>query len=351
VAYRTGRLQNPDRLYVDLLGTQIAPQLQGLALEVEDKVLKGVRAAQNQADVVRVVLDLKSLDDYRVFTLSEPFRLVLDISGRPGQAWPPPPTESAVAPQTKAPSQSPPPAPPKPLVSGHEARWHVVLDAGHGGKDPGAIGASGLMEKDVVLDVVHRLRRLMRREPYWHVTLTRESDVFIPLEERTAIANEKRADLFVSIHANAAERTDLHGVETYFLDLATDEGAKRTAARENATSLKQVSDLELILRDLLMTSKRNESSLLAGTVQQALVQAPGRGKNGRDLGVKQAPFLVLIGAEMAAILIETGFMSHPAEERKLADPKHRADIARAILAGIKEYIAAINGGLVRQVSR
>jgi N-acetylmuramoyl-L-alanine amidase len=350
-SYRTGRLQNPDRIYVDLLGTQIAPKLQGTSIGVADKVLKGIRAAQNQADVVRVVLDLKTLDDYRIFTLTDPFRLVIDIKGRPGQDWPSPIGEAAKPPPKETQAKAQPTVPPGPSVAAPPERWHVILDAGHGGKDPGAIGASGLLEKDVVLDIVHRLQELMRREPYWRVTLTRESDVFIPLEERTAIANAQNADLFVSIHANAAERPDLHGIETYFLDLATDERAKRTAARENATSLKQVSDLELILRDLMMTSKRNESSLLAGTVQRALVQAPRGGKNGRDLGVKQAPFLVLIGADMPAILIETGFISHPAEERKLAGPKYRTHLARAILAGIKEYIAAINGGLVRQVSR
>ncbi len=338
VSYRTGRLHKPDRLYVDLLGTQIAPQLQGVSLVVDDGIVKGVRAAQNQADVVRVVLDLKILDDYRLFTLNEPFRLVIDIMGRSGHASPPPQREAAKA-------------TPQLGVAERRSHWHVVLDPGHGGKDPGAVGASGLVEKDVVLDIALRLREIMRNEPYWQVTMTRERDVFIPLEERTAIANAKNADLFVSIHANAAERPDLQGIETYFLDLATDDRAKQTAARENATSLKQVSDLELILRDLMMTSKRNESSLLAGTVQQALVQAPGGGKNGRDLGVKQAPFVVLIGADMPAILIETGFISHPGEERKLADPKHRAHLARAILAGIKEYIAATHGGLIRQVSR
>jgi len=338
VSYRTGRLHQPDRLYVDLLGTQIAPQLQGVSLVVDDGIVKGVRAAQNQADVVRVVLDLKTLDDYRLFTLNEPFRLVIDIMGRSGHASPPPQREAAQA-------------TPQLGVAERRSRWHVVLDPGHGGKDPGAVGASGLVEKDVVLDIALRLREIMRNEPYWQVTMTRERDVFIPLEERTAIANAKNADLFVSIHANAAERPDLQGIETYFLDLATDDRAKQTAARENATSLKQVSDLELILRDLMMTSKRNESSLLAGTVQQALVQAPGGGKNGRDLGVKQAPFVVLIGADMPAILIETGFISHPGEERKLADPKHRAHLARAILAGIKQYIAATHGGLIRQVSR
>jgi N-acetylmuramoyl-L-alanine amidase len=175
--------------------------------------------------------------------------------------------------------------------------------------------------------------------------------VFIPLEERTAVANAKSADVFVSIHVNAAERAELYGTETYFLDLATDEGAMRTAARENATTLKQVSDLELILRDLVLTSKRNESSLLAGSVQRALVQAPTGGKNGRDLGVKHAPFLVLMGAEMAAILVEVAFLSNPAEERRLSDPKSREQAAQAILAGLKEFIAAAPGSTARQVSR
>ena len=199
------------------------------------------------------------------------------------------------------------------------------------------------MEKDVVLDIARRLRDLMQQELQWRVTLTRDTDVFIPLEERTAIANAKGADLFVSIHANSAERPEAHGIETYFLDFASDEQSMRVAARENATTVSKVSDLQRILRDLQMTSKRNESSLLAGSVQQAMVQTPNGGKNGRDLGVKHAPFLVLMGAEMPSILVETGFISNPGEERKLADPKYRAQAARAIFEGIKEYFATANG--------
>jgi N-acetylmuramoyl-L-alanine amidase len=165
------------------------------------------------------------------------------------------------------------------------------------------------------------------------------------------MANAKGADLFVSIHANAAERPDLHGIETYFLDFTTDERSIQTAARENATSLHEVSDLQVILRDLLTTSKRNESSLLAGSVQRALVEVSDGGKNGRDLGVKHAPFVVLIGAEMPSILIEVGFISNPTEERKVANPKQRERMARAMLAGIKEYLAIMQGANARQVSR
>jgi N-acetylmuramoyl-L-alanine amidase len=279
---------------------------------------------------------------------------VIDIKGlpdrTPGQARRPQPREEALGPERKH-VQGNPSDGPKPISSARESRWHVIIDAGHGGKDPGATGPSGLVEKDVVLDIAIRLRDLMRRELPWRVTLTRDTDVFIPLEERTAIANSAGADLFVSIHANAAERSEAHGIETYFLDLASDEQSMRVAARENATPLSKVNDLQHILRDLLMTSKRNESSLLAGSVQRAMVQAPPAGKNSRDLGVKHAPFLVLMGAEMPAILIEAGFISHPVEERRLADPKHRAQVARAIFEGIKDYLVTTNGSLARQVQR
>jgi N-acetylmuramoyl-L-alanine amidase len=354
VQYRFGRLINPDRLYVDLIGAQMAPQLQGRSLDVSDRYLKGVRGAQNQAGVVRVVLDLKMLRDFHVFTMTDPYRLVIDIkgtgSGTAVQPPPPSPRQQAAAPEQNR-VRNDPSTPLKRPAATRDQRWHVVIDAGHGGKDPGASGPSGLMEKDVVLDISRRLRELMQQEPQWRVTLTRDTDVFIPLEERTAIANAKGADLFVSIHANSAERPDAYGIETYFLDLASDEQSMRVAARENATTVSKVSDLQRILRDLQMTSKRNESSLLAGSVQQALVQAPNAGKNGRDLGVKHAPFLVLMGAEMPSILVETGFVSNPGEERKLAAPKYRAQAARAIFDGIKEYLASANGSGARQVQR
>jgi N-acetylmuramoyl-L-alanine amidase len=353
VQHRVGRLQDPDRLYFDLMGAQLAPQLQGQALEVSDQVVSAVRAAQNQPDVVRVVLDVKTLPDYHVFTMLEPYRLVIDIKGAtastPAQALPVQPRQEALTvPRSRVAVNA---AAPNRRSTAGEHHWHVIIDAGHGGKDPGATGVSGVIEKDVVLDIAKRLRDLMQREPGWRATLTRDTDVFIPLEERTAIANASGADLFVSIHANAAERPDAHGIETYFLDLASDEQSMRVAARENATTVSKVNALQRILRDLSMTSKRNESSLLAGSVQQAMVQAPGAGKNGRDLGVKHAPFLVLMGAEMPSILVETGFLSHPGDERKLADPKHRAQAARAIFSGIKAYLATTNGSLARQVQR
>ena len=356
VQYRFGRLSNPERLYVDLLGAQMDPQLQGRSLDVSDRYLKGVRGAQNQAGVVRVVLDVKTLRDFHIFTIPDPYRLVIDVKGTGNgtsvQSPPPPPSprQPATAPEPNR-VRTDPPAPLKRPAAPSDPRRHVVIDAGHGGKDPGAIGPSGVMEKDVVLDIARRLRDLIQQELQWRVTLTRDTDIFIPLEERTAIANAKGADLFVSIHANSAERSEAHGIETYFLDFASDEQSMQVAARENATTVSKVSDLQRILRDLQMTSKRNESSLLAGSVQQALVQAPNGGKNSRDLGVKHAPFLVLMGAEMPSILVETGFISNLGEERKLADPKHRAQAARAMFEGIKEYFATANGSGARQVQR
>lgn len=351
VEYRVGRLHNPDRLYFDLVGAQLSPQLRGRGLPITDTLLTGIRAAQNQADVVRVVLDLKHLHDYHAYAIDDPYRLVIDLTGESGQHPSPPQATTPEVSPKGAPSASLPEPEPKRRASAQPQRWHVVIDPGHGGKDPGAIGPSGVLEKEIVLDISKRLRGLMQQEGQWQVTMTRDTDLFIPLKERTSIANAKGADLFVSIHANAAERPDLHGIETYFLDFATDERAMQTAARENATSLNEVGDLQVILRDLLTTSKRNESVLLAGSVQRALVEAPDSGKNGRDLGVKHAPFLVLIGAEMPSILVEIGFISNPAEERKIANPKQRDRMAQAILAGIKEYLAIMQGANARQVSR
>lgn len=353
VKYRKGQLRNPDRLYLDLLGTQLSPHMKGRSLGVNDTILSGIRPAQNQPDVVRVVLDLKALREHHIFTLSDPYRIVIDMTGSGVQSL------SAVQkPSSNTSENTSHPRVETATPSGttrvalaKEHRWHVVIDPGHGGKDPGATGPSGLMEKDVVLQIAKELKALMQRVPRWRVTLTRETDVFIPLEERTAIANAKGADLFVSIHVNAAERAELQGVETYFLDLATDDRAMQTAARENATSVGRMSDLHVILRDLHLTSKRNESSLLAGSVQQALVQTPAGGKNGRDLGVKQGPFYVLMGAEMPAVLVETAFISNPSEERKLADPSYRAEVAKAILAGIKAYMNIIQRSIPRQVAR
>jgi N-acetylmuramoyl-L-alanine amidase len=174
------------------------------------------------------------------------------------------------------------------------------------------------------------------------VYLTRNSDKFLTLEERTAIANTKNADLFISIHTNSHKNRRAHGIETYFLNLATDDEAIRVAAIENATSTKNISDLQTILSDLMQNAKINESSRLAGYVQSSMVRHLKKKRYTRikDKGVKQAPFYVLLGAQMPAILVETSFISNPRECKRLVTPRYQERLCEAIINGIRSYIKA-----------
>jgi N-acetylmuramoyl-L-alanine amidase len=219
----------------------------------------------------------------------------------------------------------------------------IVLDPGHGGKDSGAISLSGLREKDVVLNIAKMLKLTLERETGCQVLLTRTTDRYLTLAERTAFANAKKADVFISIHANAAENRSLGGVETYFLNLASDPQAARVAALENASAKKQMSDLQSILKDLMLKSKTSESSRLAQDVQNRIVtRLRERYKDTRDLGVKRAPFLVLVGAEMPAILVETAFLSNEQEELRLADTTFQDTLSRGIAAGVATYIQQLS---------
>lgn len=212
----------------------------------------------------------------------------------------------------------------------------VVIDPGHGGKDPGAIGFSGLKEKDVVLKVAKKVAARLAARGEYEIIMTRDRDKFIPLEERTAIANSRRADLFVSIHANSAPNRKAHGVETYFLSLASSKDEMRAAARENASSSGQLSDLQAILQDLMQNSKIEESSRLAGMVQEQLYKGLQK-YHVADLGVKKAPFVVLIGARMPAILAEIGFISNAQEEKNLRSDRYLDAVAEQIVTGIMRY--------------
>jgi len=216
----------------------------------------------------------------------------------------------------------------------------IIIDPGHGGHDGGAPGyLKGVKEKDLVLQIALRLARKIRRELGCEVILTRSDDRFLSLEERTAIANTKNADLFISIHANAHTDRRAYGLETYFLNLATDDDAVLVAARENATSRKNISDLQTILSDLMKNSKINESSRLARYVQKSMTsQLKTRYSNIKDKGVKQAPFYVLLGAQMPSILVETSFISNPRECKRLMDGNYQEHLSSAILRGVREYI-------------
>ena len=215
----------------------------------------------------------------------------------------------------------------------------IVIDPGHGGKDPGA-SAFGLKEKNIVLDIAKKLAPILEKETGAEVILTRTTDIYIPLEERTAIANTNDADLFISLHINAHPSEKVHGLETYYLNLSTNAEAMRVAAFENATSTHQMSDLQDILSDIMKNSKINESSRLAGFVHNSLCNGmEGVQKdNFKNLGVKQAPFYVLIGAQMPAILIEIAFITNQMDSDNLNTDSFLEVIADDIVAGVQSYI-------------
>ncbi len=215
----------------------------------------------------------------------------------------------------------------------------IIIDPGHGGKDPGAM-AFGMKEKDIVLDIAKKLAPILEKELHCQVVLTRDQDIFIPLEERTAIANTQNADLFVSLHINAHPSGKIRGLETYYLNLTSNAEAMRVAARENATSTHQMSDLQGILSDIMKNSKISESSRLAQQVHNSIVTKANNKAyaNIKNLGVKQAPFYVLIGAEMPAILIEIAFISNKQDAENLKNPRFVAMLTQEIAYGIRAYV-------------
>jgi N-acetylmuramoyl-L-alanine amidase len=219
----------------------------------------------------------------------------------------------------------------------------VVIDAGHGGKDTGTIGPNGLMEKELVLDVALRLGRLITRKLGAEVVYTRSSDSFIPLEERTKIANDQRADLFISVHANNSSESTATGVETYYFNLTSDKKGLDLATRENATAGSSISDLSDMLHRAVLQAKLEESREFAQKVQQALwVNSARMNNKAHDRGVRQAPFVVLIGATMPSILAEIGFVSNPHDEKLMKRNDQREKIAEALLRGVSQYANSLS---------
>ena len=312
-------LKKPPRLYIDISGATLNPHLTE-PIPIESGLLKRVRAGQYTSDTVRVVLDLESVAEYKIFPLTDPFRIVIDVLG------------TAQVARQKEVSQAPTKQQPR--------AFKIVIDAGHGGEDPGAVGPTGLREKDVVLKIAKKVRDKVEKTLGWEVVMTRDDDRFIPLDERTGIANSENAALFLSIHANAAQDRRIHGIESFFLGTTTDKDALRLAAKENNISPKQVSDLQVILADLKLNDPHKviPSSNLAGNIQKAVVKSLYKqyGKV-RDLGVKQAPFVVLVGAEMPSILVEVSFISNHTEEKRLRDPRYLDALADAIVNGLRKY--------------
>ncbi|WP_448382050.1 N-acetylmuramoyl-L-alanine amidase [Desulfosoma sp.] len=342
--------KKPLRIALDLERCGVRPKLKPM-IPIMDGLLQDVRVEPFADDKTRVILDLQAMDSYRVFSLADPFRIVIDVQGkRKTQAAAsarPSAAPSATPPSASPPAPAPtPPAPARPVIKkgmptmveqlGLTVR-RIVIDPGHGGKDKGAIGPSGLYEKDVTLALAKQLKKVLEKEGGYEVILTRDTDRYVSLEERTAIANTKKADLFLSIHTNAHTDRSLGGIQTYFLNFSTDKESARVAALENAVSAKQISDLEAILNELLRNTKIKESSRLAREVHQGLINRLESSRKLRDLGVKQAPFYVLLGAQMPSILIEVCFISNEEEERLLKDAAFQKELVQAIALGIRSY--------------
>lgn len=332
----------PGRVYIDLKRTRLGKSVRDIT--IGDGLLKGARVGQYKPEVVRVVLDTENIKDYKIFPLSDPARLVIDVRGdRPTEISRMEPSITAMPERMVVPKleESEKKLRPTKKTAISKIR-RIVLDPGHGGHDPGAVGPNGIQEKDVVLAISLRLRELCREELGVDVVMTRSTDVFIPLEERTAIANKVGADLFLSVHANAAPNRLAAGIETYYLNLAKTEKVAQLAAKENGTSLEKVSVLQAILFDLMANYKLNDSAHLADEVQKSLYKKiRSRYSDVKNLGVKQGPFYVLVGASMPSILVETAFLSNATEETRLKDPVYQEMAAEGILDGVRSYISSL----------
>ena len=435
--FRSDRLENPDRLFFDVVGAKPAVGHRGVnVIPVSDRFVRQIRVAETQKSVTRVVLDLESAVEFTTSRLENPQRLIIEVhpvgyasatpksvpppisvdpilverrtfkppvvarpapyqtevsllEAPPFEIWPsmppaplnlipriaaPVPVRSSRAPVVLAKATSPitvmnpvPPitvsAPPTRSVSPDSAVparrnstgdrsmvrvlglkvGRIVLDAGHGGHDTGTIGPEGLKEKDLVLDVAKRLGALIEQRLGSEVIYTRSDDTFIPLEHRTEIANEAKADLFLSIHANSSPLRTAAGVETYYLSFTTSKAALDVAARENASSQKSIYELQDLLQKIALKDKVDESREFAARVQDSLYSTSAKtNARAKDRGVRKAPFVVLIGASMPSVLAEIGFVSNAHDENLMKRPEHRQRIAEALYKGLSSYASTLS---------
>ena len=340
---------NP-RIFFDLVYTQLGPDVLP-ETPVLNGLVKQVRSAQFSVQKARVVIDLNKQSDYRLNFLQNPYRIVVDILGKStsaGISSGSPSIARSTAQDDDITNILHDQADSIPVLhvpqDQHDEGIHtIVVDAGHGGKDPGAIGPGRLFEKHVTLELAKTVAAELRSQLGVKVLLTRSEDRFLELKERTAYANKVGADLFISLHANASRSSKAYGTETYFLNLSKNDKAAEVAARENGTSMHDVGNLEAILFDLMANAKINESSRLAAEVQQALVKGlKPHYQYIRDLGVKQGPFHVLLGATMPSVLVEAAFISNSREAKRLNSKNFQKHVARAIVNGVKHYAASID---------
>ncbi|MSO50903.1 MAG: hypothetical protein CK533_06130 [Acidobacterium sp.] len=363
VAYREERIAGPARLFFDLKGVQLTPALTDKVLTYPGDIVSKIRVGRHPDSTVRVVLDLEEVSRYSVFTLYSPFRLVIDaeravkrtvaspITVAPGSIAPEPPLVVAASPtEIPQPSLASPSVPTANSAGGFSmARQlglgvsRIVIDPGHGGHDPGVLG-KGLNEATLVLDVALRLEKLLLKEPGLEVVLTRRTDVYIPLEERTELANRESADMFLSIHANASRNEAAKGIETYFLSFASSPEAEAVAARENSASSREMHQLPDIIKAITLNNKLDESRDLATMVQESLVTSLRKSnKEIRSRGVKKAPFVVLIGAAMPSVLAEISFVSNKQELSLLKTNAYKQKIAESLFNAVMRYRKSLKG--------
>lgn len=395
--YEKALLHNPVRMYFDISGATLSDGLHNRTLSIQDRFVKQVRIAQYTPDTVRIVLDFAQFKAYSVFKLQNPDRIVIDLHNLPGEqakATKPEPVTTGRSPNTRKPSDIEDPAPesarsrdfpendthsgasenkdtrslggkkvlisdlvlkdlpdtPKeaePTGAGERTLTRIlglkigriVIDPGHGGHDLGTVGPGGLLEKNLVLSLAFKLKSKLEQRLGAEVILTRDRDVFVSLEERTEIANQARADLFLSIHANSSRQRSTSGVETYYLDFANTGQEREVAARENAGSGNSIRDLETMVLQITRADKSAESREFAAVVQKRLYRnARTIFISARDRGVRRAPFVVLIGADMPSILTEVAFLSNPKDEKALGSEENRERLAEALFSGIEDYM-------------
>jgi N-acetylmuramoyl-L-alanine amidase len=322
----------PERLYLDLAGLWVGHHLDA-PIPVGDGLLRGIRVGQFKSDMARVVIDLQRYDRHQIRMLTNPHRVLIDVYGTRGRPEAPEPPAVSAAPPSQAPAPSHPPALPPGLRGVHT----VVVDAGHGGADPGAIGAGGLREKDVTLAVALDLEKRLAARGF-RVVMTRRGDQTVSLEERTALAEGVGGDVFVSIHVNAAARSQAHGIETYYLDRTHERHTLRVAARENGVPPSALDPLQRAVAGLRMSEVGASSATLARTVHGEVIRGV-RGAFGdvANLGVKQGPFHVLFLSSAPSILVEVGFVTHRAEARRLSSRWYRQVLAEHLARGLAQY--------------
>ncbi|HJY90247.1 MAG TPA: N-acetylmuramoyl-L-alanine amidase [Candidatus Acidoferrum sp.] len=347
VQFDSARITSPDRIYFDLHKAQLRPSVGLKTVPGSNGLLQGVRASQFSDDVVRLVLDADGAKEYSAQLLPDPYRLVIEVHSQSSTNSS---LASAAATQNALPAESALPTlahDPQPFLSRELGLKisRIAIDPGHGGYDTGSKGPQGLLEKDLCLDVAMRLGQLIEEHIAGaEVIYTRKDDRRVSLEERTSIANAANADLFISIHANSSDFREARGAETYYLSLATSPQSRELATRENASAQSSLHELSDLVAKIARNDKIAESKLLAVDIQNTLSQRLQLVNGGeKNRGVKQAPFVVLTGANMPAVLSEISFVSNASDESLLLESGQRQRVAEGLYRGIAAYLNGLQG--------